>query len=113
MLDRIVAVEPRPNYHVWIRFEDGQEGEVSLAHLVGQGVFAVWEDEREFRKVYVDEDAGTIAWPGASTSRRMASAVDSTREQRWGEQNPTPVRRPEAVRGPRPPRIPGSGSVQW
>ncbi|MDZ7780367.1 MAG: DUF2442 domain-containing protein [Gemmatimonadota bacterium] len=64
MLDRIVAVEPRAHYRVWIRFADGQEGEVSLAHLVGQGVFAVWEDEREFRKVYIDEDSGTIAWPG-------------------------------------------------
>jgi hypothetical protein len=63
MLDRIVAAEARPAYHVWIRFEDGLEGEVSLAHLVGEGVFAQWTDESEFRKVFVDEQAGTIAWP--------------------------------------------------
>ena len=64
MLDRIVAVEARPNYHVWIRFEDGLEGELSLAHLVGRGVFAAWNDEAEFRKVFIDEESGTIAWPG-------------------------------------------------
>lgn len=64
MLDRIVAVEARPDYRVWIRFDDGLEGELSLAHLVGEGVFAPWEDEAEFRKVFVDEQAGTIAWPG-------------------------------------------------
>ena len=52
MLDRIVAVEARPEYRVWIRFEDGLEGELSLDHLVGKGVFAAWDDEGEFRKVF-------------------------------------------------------------
>lgn len=64
MLDRIVAAEPRPDYHVWIRFEDGLEGEVPLAHLVGRGVFASWSDEAEFRKLFIDEESGTVAWPG-------------------------------------------------
>ena len=80
MLDRIVAVEPRPDYHVGIRFEDGEEGEVSLAHLVGQGVFAAWEDAAEFSKVYIDQDSGTLAWPGGidvapdGLRRRLAAA---------------------------------------
>ena len=64
MLDRIVAARPLPNYHVWIRFEDGLEGELSLTHLVGRGVFASWKDEREFQKMFIDEESGTIAWPG-------------------------------------------------
>jgi len=64
MLDRIVAAEARPHYHVWIRFEDGLEGELSLAHLVGRGVFASWSDEEEFHRVFVDDESGTIAWPG-------------------------------------------------
>ena len=63
MLDRIVAVEARPDYHVWIRFEDGLEGTLSLEHLVGQGVFTSWEEESEFQKVFIDEESGTIAWP--------------------------------------------------
>ncbi len=63
MLDRIVAAEARPAYCVWIRFEDGLEGELSLADLVGKGVFAAWNDEDDFKKVFVDEESGTIAWP--------------------------------------------------
>jgi hypothetical protein len=61
---RIVEVEPRSGYRVWIRFEDERSGEVDLSDLVGKGVFRTWEDEDEFRKVYVDEETGTIAWPG-------------------------------------------------
>ncbi|MEX2468004.1 MAG: DUF2442 domain-containing protein [Gemmatimonadota bacterium] len=83
MLDRIVAVEPRRDYHVWIRFEDGEEGEVSLAHLVGQGVFSSWEDEAEFRKVFIDEDSGTIAWPGG-----LDVAPDGLRRRLHASLNP-------------------------
>lgn len=61
---RIVEVEPRSGYRVWIRFEDGVAGEVDLSELVGKGVFRRWEDEEEFRKVFIDEETGTIAWPG-------------------------------------------------
>lgn len=64
MLDRIVAVEARPDHRVWVRFEDGLEGVVSLEHLAGKGVLASWTQEGEFEKVFVDEESGTIAWPG-------------------------------------------------
>ena len=84
MLDRIVAAEARPDYRLWVRFEDGLEGEVSVEHLVGRGVFASWSDEAEFRKVYVDEEAGTVAWPGDidlapdALHRRLAGSTSST-----------------------------------
>jgi len=61
---RIEAAEARPDYRVWIRFADGVEGAVDLSELVGQGVFRSWEDPREFEKVYIDHESGTIAWPG-------------------------------------------------
>lgn len=64
MLHRIVAAKARPNYRLWIRFADGKEGEVDLSSLVGKGVFARWEDPAEFEKVYIDEETGTVAWPG-------------------------------------------------
>jgi hypothetical protein len=76
MLDRIVEVEARPEYRVWLRFEDGLEGEISLAHLVGRGVFSSWRDETEFRKVFIDEESGTIAWPGG-----VDLAPDALRER--------------------------------
>lgn len=64
MLYRIVAVKARPDYRLWIRFADGKEGELDLSALVGRGVFSSWEDPAEFEKVYIDEDTGTVAWPG-------------------------------------------------
>lgn len=64
MLYRIEEVRVRPDYRVWIRFADGAAGEVDLSPLVGKGVFERWTDAAEFEKVYVDEETGTIAWPG-------------------------------------------------
>lgn len=64
MLYRITAVEPRQGYRLWLRFEDGMEGELSVSHLVGRGVFKAWEDEQVFRKVAIDPELGTVTWPG-------------------------------------------------
>ncbi len=61
---RIEAAEARPHYRLWIRFEDGIDGEVDLSDLVGHGVFKPWKDPQEFKKVYIDEESGTVAWPG-------------------------------------------------
>jgi hypothetical protein len=63
-MNRIIKVEPKAIYRVWIQFEDGASGEVDLSDLVGKGVFERWTDEEEFRKVRIDEETGTIAWPG-------------------------------------------------
>jgi hypothetical protein len=63
-LPRVVSVVVLPRYRVRIRFADGAEGEVDLAGLVGQGVFAAWADPAEFAKVRVDPETHTLAWPG-------------------------------------------------
>jgi len=44
-------VKALPGYKLWIRYADGVEGEVDVSHLVGKGVFALWNDERAFEKV--------------------------------------------------------------
>ena len=64
MLFRIVEVEARSKYRLWVRFEDDVEGEVDLSELVGQGVFKRWEDPKEFTKVFLDPKTGTPTWPG-------------------------------------------------
>jgi hypothetical protein len=64
MLYRIQDFEARSGYRVWVRFADGVEGEVALSELVGRGVFARWNDPAEFGKVFIDEETGTLAWPG-------------------------------------------------
>jgi hypothetical protein len=59
---RIVACKPLPNYHIWIRFDDGVEGEVDLNHLVGKGVFKAWDSIEFFNQVRVDPISDTVAW---------------------------------------------------
>lgn len=61
---RIAEVEVRAGYRIWMGFEDGVSGEVDLSELVGKGVFRRWENEDEFRKVFIDPETGTVAWPG-------------------------------------------------
>ena len=39
-----VAVEARGGLRIWIRFQDGEEGEIDLSDLAGMGVFKAWED---------------------------------------------------------------------
>lgn len=65
MLYDVVEVEARADFRVWVRFEDGLQGEVDLSELAGRGVFKRWEDNpSEFKEVAVDSESGTIVWPG-------------------------------------------------
>ena len=60
MIDPI-AVEPREDYRIWLRYSDGEEGEVDLSDLAGGGVFSAWDDRACFETVHVTE-YGAIAW---------------------------------------------------
>ena len=56
-----VEVKALPNYKLWVKYSDGIEGEVDLSHLVGKGVFSLWNDFSAFQKVYISS-SGEIAW---------------------------------------------------
>jgi hypothetical protein len=60
---KIIACKVLENYRVWLRFDDGVEGEVDLSDMVGKGVFAAWQDAAFFRQARLDERGG-ITWPG-------------------------------------------------
>lgn len=59
---KIIACQPKPNYRVWIHFDDGLEGEVDLSDLVGKGVFKAWKSVEFFNQVRVDPRTDTLAW---------------------------------------------------
>ena len=61
---RITNAIAEPGYVLWLSFTDGSEGRVNLAHLVGPGVFAAWQDARVFEQVRVDPKTRTVCWPG-------------------------------------------------
>lgn len=58
---RPVEVAARPHYRLWLRYDDGIEGEIDLSTLVGQGVFAAWRDEAVFDAVSLGPH-GEIFW---------------------------------------------------
>jgi hypothetical protein len=58
---RPVAVKALPNFRIWLRYNDGVEGEVDLSDLAGRGVFAAWSDEAFFRSVRLGSH-GAIEW---------------------------------------------------
>ena len=61
---RITTATPEPGYVLLLSFTDGTSGRVHLAHLVGRGVFAAWNDVHLFEQVRVDPMTRTVCWPG-------------------------------------------------
>ncbi len=57
----VTEVKPLKDYRLWVRFSGGVEGTVDLSDFVGKGVFANWNDYREFEKVHIGP-SGEIAW---------------------------------------------------
>ena len=58
---KAVSVQPLEEYKIRIEYTDGISGEADLSHLVGKGVFKLWDNYENFEKVYVGE-SGEIAW---------------------------------------------------
>lgn len=58
---KIVQVEALSDYHLWLKFSDGIEGEIDLSHLVGKGVFALWNDVQTFQAVHIGS-YGELSW---------------------------------------------------
>ena len=64
MLKDIVEARATSGYKIYVRFEDGIDGEVDLSTLVEfKGVFAPLQDPRELAKLRVDPELGTVCWP--------------------------------------------------
>jgi hypothetical protein len=63
-LVRITEVEVLDDHELRLSFEDGTVGDVSFEDAEWRGVFASLRDAKEFAKVSVDREIGTIVWPG-------------------------------------------------
>jgi Protein of unknown function (DUF2442) len=67
MLKDIVEARAVGGYRLYIRFEDGVDGEVDLSELVEfKGVFAPLRAVEEVARVQVDHELGTICWPSGA-----------------------------------------------
>jgi uncharacterized protein DUF2442 len=64
MLRDIVEVRATGGHRLFLRFDDGQSGELDLDRTVKfTGVFAPLKDPHEFAKVFVHPEFHTVSWP--------------------------------------------------
>ena len=67
MLKDVVEARHLGAYRVYLRFEDGIDGELDLRTMIPfDGVFALLRDETEFAKLRVEPELGTIVWPNGA-----------------------------------------------
>lgn len=65
LLSDVVAVEVLNGFRLWVRFDDGVEGEVDMServHSPRAGVFAALADPEIFAQAHIEH--GAVTWPG-------------------------------------------------
>ena len=50
------------DYVIWLRFNDGAQGEIDLENELGGEVFGPLKDKRLFQKFRVDPELETVVW---------------------------------------------------
>jgi hypothetical protein len=60
-MKKITDLKVLPNFRLWLRFDDGVEGEIDFSGKPRTGVFAYWNDYENFRRARVG-DAGELFW---------------------------------------------------
>jgi hypothetical protein len=57
----LIEVKPLENFCLHVKFSDDTEGKVDLSEFAGKGVFALWNDYNEFKKVIIGS-SGELVW---------------------------------------------------
>jgi len=57
----LTQVKSLKNYRLHVNFSDGVQGVVDLSDFAGKGVFALWNDYRQFEKVKIGS-SGELIW---------------------------------------------------
>lgn len=60
----MIAATPRPDHVVRVMFADGEVRDVDITPLLNTQAFAPLRNLSVFEQVTVDQEIGTIAWPG-------------------------------------------------
>jgi len=61
MIKKLTEVRVLDKYRVWLRFDDGIEGEVDFSAKPRTGVYVPWEDYDYFRRAQVGP-SGELVW---------------------------------------------------
>ena len=66
-LHAVTELRAEHNYTLWLRFDDGLEGHVYLADVVGAHMLGLLSDEEKFRRAAIDPVSNTVIWEGDIT----------------------------------------------
>ena len=66
MIPRVEEAKHIENYRVWLRFDDGTEGEIDLEKELWGEMFEPLRDVNVFRMLRVEPDLDTIVWPNGA-----------------------------------------------
>ena len=66
MILRVTDAILMKDFVVWVRFNDGSEGEVDLSGELDGPVFEPLEDPEVFAQVRLDPDTHTLVWPNGA-----------------------------------------------
>ncbi len=64
-MEKIVHIQARPPFRLYVEFDDGVSGEVDLSGRLNGPVFAALRDPEFFAQVHLDE-LGAPVWPNGA-----------------------------------------------
>ena len=78
---RVVEARHVADYVIWLRFDDGTEGEVDLKDELYGEVFEPLKDKKFFKSFTVNPEWHTISWPNGAdfAPEFLYSAVEASR----------------------------------
>jgi hypothetical protein len=66
MIPRVIEARHVGDHRVWLRFDDGLEGEIDLSDTLWGPVFEPLKSVDAFAKLYVEPEWHTLAWPNGA-----------------------------------------------
>jgi hypothetical protein len=57
----LLEVKALEEFRLYVKYSDGVEGKVDLSEFAGKGVFALWNDYSQFKRVTIGS-SGELVW---------------------------------------------------
>ncbi len=62
MFPKLIYVTGLENFQLLLKYNDGTEGIVDVSHLANKGVFKIWNEYKNFKKVYINKESNAVSW---------------------------------------------------